>query len=101
MRLVRKPALTDRPGDVDALRLALASLAAFRVWRLLGRDEIVSTLRARLPGRVQGMLACPWCSGFWIAGAVAWLVGARGWKLGVVWLAISAVIGLLSRVDGD
>lgn len=46
------------------------------------------------------LVTCPWCAGFWVAAGV---VAARSWLgfwpiLGTV-LAISAVVGLLARIE--
>lgn len=52
--------------------------------------------------RVAEAVDCPWCLGAWLAGAATLAVDA---SFGVVWplawwLALSAAVGLLGRLDG-
>ena len=93
----------------------LFGLVAYRLWRLAALDTITEPLRARLLRRVEPdgigpwatvayWLACPWCAGFWIAGAVVLLDGAvagwSGWAL-PVWWGCAAVVGLAATLAGD
>jgi hypothetical protein len=91
---------------------ALLALGAFRIWRLIGIDEITAPIRDRITGRRQyhsepslyrewldKLLACPWCLGFYVAVAVwaCWSVWPH-WTLVVCApFALSAVVGLVSK----
>lgn len=59
------------PGTWEAVLLALA---AYRLWKLAAEDKITDRPRdwlvARIPEWAEEWLACPWCAGFWIGGAV-------------------------------
>lgn len=49
---------------------ALGALAAWRIWKLLADDEILDRPRDWIEERskfVETLLACPYCSGFWVA----------------------------------
>jgi hypothetical protein len=58
----------------------LTGLAAYRLWRLIGADDITARLRDRVVGADNGedpdrsvlflFLTCPWCLGSWTAFAV-------------------------------
>ena len=95
----------------------LLALAAFRVYRLIGEDEILNRprrwlLRLGNDWKQQGdpvpdnyrakwgtFITCPWCAGFWISVAwwVAWLIWP-GWTLWAAtpW-AISGVVALVAK----
>lgn len=90
-----------RPAS-QALQWALLTLAAYRVWRLVARDDITVPLRMRLPDRVADPVVCPWCAGTWIA--VGTIAAARQWcdvEMPVVQAAASCVVvGLIGdRID--
>lgn len=85
--------------------------AAFRVWRLLGADTVLDRPRDWLvraddaDGYRQTLdefLHCPWCLGFWVA--VAWWAAWQAWPESVlacaVPFAVSAVVGLVGKLDG-
>lgn len=82
----------------------LIGAAAYRLWHVIAVDDIFEPVRARLPyeGTVSrwlvDMLYCPWCLGWWIAGALtfAWY----GWSLEVllVWPAASLITGYLDKL---
>jgi hypothetical protein len=97
------------PGAWEAIIL---SLAAFRIWRLLGADTILNRPREwltrlnqyeRKPLRYrQGLdiwLHCPWCLGFWVAIAVwgAWLAWPTGTLIFCTPWMIGAAVGLIQR----
>lgn len=97
---------------MDAALLAASVLigaAAYRAWRIVGKDQITEPFRVwliRHDGRfwdfISDLIGCPWCLGFWLAGAITFLFSG-GWSIqqfAVVWLAASAVTGLLGMVDG-
>lgn len=55
----------------DALLLLVMTLAAFRVWRLIGEDTILDRPRDWVIERSEKLsdfITCPWCAGFWISG---------------------------------
>lgn len=102
------------------LTLALLSLAAFRVYRLIADDTILDRPRAwllRIPrdwaaGRpvprayrphLADFITCPWCLGFWVA--VAWWGCWKLWPhatvLVAVPFAISTVVGAIAHALTD
>lgn len=89
------------------LPLVLLSLAAFRVWRLVGEDVILDRPRKWLIGRgakYDEWVSCPWCAGAWIS-VLWWLawVAWPHWTLVVaVPFAVSAVVGLIgANIDPE
>ena len=49
---------------------AIGTLAAWRVWYLLAEDEILVRPRDWIEDRskfAEKLLACPYCSGFWVS----------------------------------
>ena len=93
----------------------LASLAVYRLWRLLAEDDILEPLRRKalryvgwkvgddLPadyrGRWAEFLTCPWCAGFCLS-LLAWLFWLLAPSLALVVatpFAVSAVVGLIRR----
>lgn len=81
---------------------ALLALASFRIWRLLGRDDITAFARQPLPEIVLKGLTCPWCLGSWLAFAAVFVVDR--WfvplTLPVLWgLGTAAVVGFLGEID--
>ena len=93
--------------------LTLASLAVYRLWRLLAVDEILDRPRLYLlkasgwkPGQQTpagyrtkwaDFLLCPWCAGAWITlGAwVFWLFFPSLSLVVATPFALSAVVGLI------
>lgn len=96
--------------------LVLLSLAAFRIWKLIGEDTVLDRPRDWLAGKLRNpdgrpfkrggamrehywmtFLLCSWCAGAWIA-AVWWgfYEWCPHWTLVVAapW-AISAIVGLI------
>jgi len=49
------------------MHLVLVALFGYRLWRLVGKDDITAGPRSHLPGVVLKGLTCPWCFGSWIA----------------------------------
>lgn len=87
---------------MDALTLAIAALATYRVVRLVAVEEGPFALMLKLRGALDPDqktwigrgLACPWCISFWVAPAL--LLAAR-YDVGlllVAGLAVSALVGL-------
>jgi hypothetical protein len=93
----------------EPYELVLLALAAFRVTRLIGWDDITEPWRHRLagyddaPGAPRGLAArlveCPWCLGWWVSLGwwAAWarfedetLLVATPW-------AVAALVGLAAR----
>ena len=82
----------------DIAQVAITALAAYRLWRLVGRDSLTDGLRARLPEPVRHWVECQWCGGSWVTFAVAVVVIWAGWP--AVWpplfaLAAAALVGLI------
>jgi len=87
---------------------ALTGLAAYRLWQIVGRDQIGDPIRVWLIGRdsrfwmvVGDLLGCAWCLGWWLSGviAVVALWGAPLLHVGLVWCAGSVVAGFLGEID--
>lgn len=108
----------------DAWLFVLATLAAYRVTRLVTTDKIAEPVTERIRwwferrwiakhdfegsdtewnSKVAYMLSCPWCLGFWVSGVMSVLLSvAYGLDyLAIMWLAMSAGIGFLAKVDSD
>jgi hypothetical protein len=87
----------------SALLFIALSLASYRAWRLLGRDDITAFARQPLPLFINKGLTCPWCAGTWIA--IASVYATHRWlvPLGPHWLlwaiAVAAVVGFLGEID--
>ena len=89
----------------ELTRLVVNGLAVYRATRLVTTDTITEGLRDRVVER-GGLLAegveCDWCVGLWLsAGAVgvAWR-WPRLWRVVSGWLALGAVVGVVSSVVG-
>jgi hypothetical protein len=104
--------------------VALASLAAYRVTRLVTSDKITEPIFDRLRfglerrwhekhgpigsdthfnSKLAYLLSCPWCLGFWVCGVFTVVLSvAYGLDYPILtWLAMSTVVGFLGRIDGD
>lgn len=90
------------------LLLIVVTLAAYRTWRLLGRDDWPPIVAARgwLGRRWEGSrwfdgVDCPWCLGSIIAGAyVAGVAQVTSVPLpGIAALAVACGVGLIGSVD--
>ena len=90
----------------------LIGMASYRLWRLIGMDQVTEPLRAPLIARSERpgarwwltLITCAWCLGFWINVAVTIGVGVwQSWGLAELLLvlgAASTVTGVLGRGDG-
>ena len=71
-------------------QFALLALAAWRIFELIAEDEILNRPRryvtAKLPGKLEDFITCPFCAGFWIA--VAWWVAWQIWPHGTLVVAV-------------
>ena len=91
----------------------IVSLATYRLVVLVGKDDITRRLRLWIRGNdlstrigrlrigIYSFLTCPWCCGFWLAIGVV-IASHAEWntiRWGCYVLAISAVVGWLSRHD--
>jgi len=86
----------------EALRFALAALAAWRVTHLLayedGPADAVAALRSRLGDGILGELAdCFDCLSIWVAAAFVPFVATGRRQAVVRWLALSGTACLLER----
>ena len=100
--------------------LLLLSLAAYRIWRFVGEDDLFDRPRRWLVRLgpdwseegdpvptdyrvgLASFLTCPWCLGFWVS--LALWCSYQVWEFGTVIvsvpLAISSLVGFLrSRLD--
>lgn len=98
----------------------LLALAAYRLWRLAARDSITADAREAVTGYdddhapaldeaprktprvyLSALLRCPWCLGFWLSLATACVYWAAPHAALVIAfpLAVSAVVGLLGKLD--
>lgn len=87
----------------------LIGVAVFRVWRIIGKDQITEFVRVWLiqrEGRISvfalDLIGCAWCLGFWLAGAATILIAIGRWTVLetlLVWAAASGIAGLLGEVD--
>lgn len=87
---------------VSVLTAVVVVLASARLWRLAAVDSLTDSIREILPDKVTPFLACPFCSGFWIAlgvaaSAIAW-ADTWPWWLILGSLAVSYIGGHLNRV---
>jgi hypothetical protein len=104
---------TILPALTAILYAVVTGLASYRVWRLVGHDEITEPwlwgpLR-RNPHPVSQFLdtliTCAWCLGFWINGAITtalWLwtpLFTHWWEAAILTFAGSAVTGILGSRD--
>lgn len=88
----------------DALTLLLLGLGAFRLTILITTDVVLEPLRTRIwrkwpPDTYFGYFwTCNWCAGTWVAGLFTflWFMAPDFLVMVSLFLAISAVIGLLS-----
>lgn len=104
--------------------VALASLAAYRVTRLVTLDKIAEPVTERIRwfferrweakhpeaapndewnSKLAFLLSCPWCLGFWVSGVVTVILSvAYGLDYPVItWLAMSTIVGFLGRIDSE
>jgi hypothetical protein len=89
-----------------ALTVALDALATYRLTRLLvsdgiadrPRDALLQRLRDRGHSKLVELIECPWCIGFWIAGAVvlARRAAPEPWTPVAEILAFSATAGVIA-----
>jgi hypothetical protein len=110
---MRTSSVVSTTLPTGAIDLVIDSLAAYRLTRLVSVDTLPPAVRAR--ARVQRwarrrnhpavieLIACPWCIGFWMAGAtvVARHVIPRQWTPIARVLAISAVTGIVAYQLSD
>lgn len=67
-----------RSAGEEAVAAIVDALATYRVTRLLvsdgiadrPRDALLQRLRDRNRNKLVELIECPWCLGFWVAGAV-------------------------------
>ncbi len=111
------------------MQTLILALAAYRLTRMVTTDTIFDKPRIRIfrryppPGSWQTvgrkgetlpdgqirdahwigkLIDCPWCIGFWIAGASVLTVnGWEGQPTIIEWLATSAIVGVTAGLAGD
>ena len=98
--------------------LVLATLASYRLTRLICLDEIsepwrTSLLRRFPPSDDRGTTVhrwpvrwvnCPWCVSVWTSAVLTLAVQGAGYSYGwafdaIAWLAVAAAVGLLFRLE--
>jgi Protein of unknown function (DUF1360) len=95
-----------RPVRRDAgfgLRFALASLAAWRITRLLAEEDgpadVIVRLRARAgSGQLGELMDCFYCLSVWVAAPLSVTVARRPRDAPLTWLALSGSACLLERL---
>jgi|LakMenE01Jun11ns_1017448.scaffolds.fasta_scaffold8773101_1 hypothetical protein len=94
--------------NITVLDLAILSLAAYRIVRLITTDYIFNPIRERIwrwskPDGVGigYLITCEWCMGLWVASGLVGMYTIASETTVVVScvFAISAVVGLLYRID--
>ena len=93
-------------------QLVVDALASYRITRLIVEDDITAPLREKVrhaamrsvdsPGvaaKVNTLLSCPWCVGWWVACGVvaARKVTPRVWEPVATAFAFSAVTGIIAE----
>jgi hypothetical protein len=108
---------------IDPWLFVLATLAAYRVTRLVTTDKIAEPVTehvrwwferrwmrvhgsgsdAEWNSRLAYMLSCPWCLGFWVSGVMSVILSvAYGLdSLFITWFAMSTGVGFIARLDTD
>lgn len=96
---------------MSALLFVGLCLGSYRLWRLIGKDDITEPGRQFLFGDASGfvrryardLVCCPWCAGTWVSLLVTYLVHRYvtmfdPWPL---WAgAVACVVGLIgNKVD--
>lgn len=92
--------------------LLVDALAAYRLTRLLQRDDITARQRMQirrlvahgwLPDWAETLMGCPWCLGFWISCSVvlARHLAPRRWSSAASVLSLSALVGMIDVILGD
>lgn len=96
---------------MSGLGFAMLSLTAFRIWRLVGKDDITQPGRDFICRETAGsvrrylrkLIECNWCSGTWIALATVYVAERWFADLTPHWLwwgiAAAAVVGFLGEID--
>lgn len=83
---------------------ALLTLAAFRVWKLIGDDAILDRPRdaalerlGDLGDKALYLITCPWCAGTYVTAAWwgAWLIWPHGTLVAAGFVALCAAVGYL------
>src|SRR6476660_5564309 len=93
---------------VNAFTIILASLATYRIVRLVAIEEgpysILQTLRGMAdPDQRTWLgrgLSCAWCISFWAGPAMIWLATYDIGLLLVAGLAVSSIVGLGYQCSG-
>lgn len=99
----------------DWWEFAILSLGSYRVWRLVAVDTITEPIRDRVfrmaeyqAGRedryrfkLDELVTCPWCLGFWIAIAVwgVWQLVPHATLVVLTPFALNAAVGYMGKAD--
>jgi hypothetical protein len=98
--------LTDRPA-IPVSMMLLAIGATMRVTRLVTKDYLTDEPRRwvqrRAPEKIAYLVGCPWCTSFWVGGAIAAATARwpRSRAVVALWLALTAshASGMLGNLD--
>jgi hypothetical protein len=92
---------------MTVFELVIVGLATYRLTRLVTADRIMDWLRAWVESRsgwLGYLVTCDWCLSIWLAPPLVTLMVLHGDNrvvfVGLVALAVSAVTGLLSMIEG-
>lgn len=87
----------------------ILALAVFRLYRLIAEDDILDRprdwaldrLNEEQLTKLDKLITCPWCLGFWLS-VVTWLawLAAPDWTVGLSFpWALSAAVALIAKAD--
>lgn len=95
---------------MNLLDLAILTLAAYRITRMVTTDHIFQPIRERIWNRYDPsagrpnlgyLITCEWCMSIWIASSLLFVytIASETTIIGSCIFAISALVGLLYRID--
>ncbi len=82
--------------------VVVLALVVYRVWRILGRDQIGAWTRDHLDPWLLEFVSCPWCFGTWLTIIIGLLTTEFGLTSTSPWLLIpaaAALVGLIGGID--
>lgn len=98
----------DSLSSVILIESVIIGLVAYRLWRLVAKDDITEPIRQRVfwPSNdrptLELMVSCPWCLGSWVAFGtvlVTHLTGVTSSNPYLLALASATIVGLVARTD--
>lgn len=95
---------------IAVLSIPFLALAVYRLWRIIAVDQITEPIRnlfiwnnTPLWNWITDLVTCPWCLGFHLS-IVMWALWTFLPQVGypvVTILAMSTLVGLIGKLDGD